>query len=178
MHILKSTKYLSLFLLIITLSCSNDEPLESNNDTTNGFFVGNAFYEGNYVYLIDENTEDNTPSDLGILLSNVDFLPDNIESGLDYLYVDYNGINFDIGEKQLLDYRILTNASKVNGFVPIDSGTKLLGNTFAGDPIATSYSFTIIELSANEIQFEFTFLRSDGVTITGGYTGNYSRIAF
>ena len=140
--------------------------------------MGDDFYDGNFVYLIDENTNDNSPSDLGILLSNVDFLSDNIESGLDYLYVDYKGINFDIGEKQLLDYRILTNASKVNGFVPIDSGTKLLGNTFAEDPIATDYSFTIVELSPDQINFEFTFLRMDGVAITGSYSGNYSRIDF
>ncbi|QNM86216.1 hypothetical protein H9W90_03590 [Polaribacter pectinis] len=42
---------------------------------------------------------------------------DNINSRIDYLYIDFRDVNFKIGEKVLFDYRITENASRVNNFI-------------------------------------------------------------
>lgn len=165
-----------LFICLLTLSaCSSSNDNDDDNQTTNGFSVGNDFYSGTYVYLNDENIENDNPSDLAIILSDTFLLEDNIDSGINYMYVDYRGVDFEAGDKTLLDYRITENCSRVNGFM--QGGTRLLDNTFNSGLNATQISFTINSVTDTTVDFEFSFTREDGTIISGQYSGNYTNVS-
>lgn len=162
-------------MVLFIFSCStngNDDKEKNNSD--NGFHIGNKFFNTPHVYLNDENTNTDDPSDLAIILSNKYLLVESIESGIDYLYVDYRGINFDTGEKELWDYRMTENASRANNFM--QGGTRLLDNAYNSNLNATQISFIINTLSATNIDLEYSFTREDGELINGKYSGEYINI--
>lgn len=173
---MKSFKRLSLFIFtLLFIACSSDDDSTTPPSNTNGFTVGDTFFSGNYVYLNDENIINNNPSDLAIILSDTFLLEDNIDGGINYMYVDYSGVDFEVGEKTLLDYRITENASRENGF--ITGGTRLLDDTFNSGLTATQISFTINSLTNSTINFEFSFTREDGEIIEGQYSGEYTNVS-
>ena len=83
---------------ILILSCSSDDENNNENQIKGGIQVGNVFYETPYVYLNDENLIDDFPSDLAIIMSNKYLLVENIEDGINYMYVDYSGDYTDVSE--------------------------------------------------------------------------------
>lgn len=167
-----------ILLIICTslvFSCSNDDENTIPHSNNNGFTVGDSFFAGNFVYLNDENIVNNNPSDLAIILSDTFLLEDNIDGGINYMYVDYSGIDFEIGEKVLLDYRITENASRVNGW--IEGGNKLLDNASNTGLTATQINFTVNSITDNTINFDFSFTREDGEIIEGQYSGEYTNVS-
>ena len=168
-------KKLNLFIGILigltALSCSsNDE-----NQIKGGIQVGNIFYETPYVYLNDENLINDFPSDLAIIMSNKYLLVENIEDRINYMYVDYSGVDFESGEKELLNYRITENASRVNNL--IKGGVRLLEDNYGSDVNASEVSFIINSITSETIDFEFTFTREDGELISGYYSGDYTDVS-
>lgn len=152
-----------VILCMITLSCStnnNDEKSDQEN-----------FFSPTHAYIYDENIVDDNESDLAIMLSNKDLLPDNIPSGINILYVDYRGVDFDSGEKELINYRITENASRVNGY--IQGGTRLLEDNYNSNLNASQISFTINSISSTNISFTYSFTRLDGKIFSGNYSGTY-----
>ncbi|MFL0354788.1 hypothetical protein [Xanthomarina sp. GH4-25] len=166
-----------LFIGLTILSCSSDD--ENNNESENqikgGIQIGEVFFETPYVYINDENINDNNPSDLAIIMSNKYLLVDNIESGINYMYVDYLGVDFESGQKELLDYRITENASRVNNL--IEGGVRLLEDNFGSDLNATEISFIINSITTQTIDFQFSFTREDGELISGYYSGDYTDVS-
>lgn len=163
---------LLLTLSLLFNSCSkNDE----ENQTYGHFKVGDVIYNVTYAYINDENTLNDRPSDLAFILSNKDLTPDNISSGINIIYVDYRGIDFEAGSKDLLDYRITKDASRVNGL--INGGNKLLDNSFNSNLDAIQKDFVVNSISSTEIDIQFSFTREDGVLITGGYIGNFTNVS-
>ncbi len=160
---------------ILILSCSSDDENNNENQIKGGIQVGNVFYETPYVYLNDENLIDDFPSDLAIIMSNKYLLVENIEDGINYMYVDYSGVDFESGEKELLNYRITENASRVNNF--IEGGVRLLEDNYGSDVNASEISFIINSITSETIDFEFTFTREDGELITGYYSGDYTDVS-
>ena len=151
-----------VILCMIILSCStndNENPIQDN------------FFSPTHAYIYDENIVDDDASDLAIMLSNKDLLPDNISSGINILYVDYRGVDFESGEKLLINYRITENASRVNGY--IQGGTRLLEDNYNSDLNASQISFTINSISSTNISFTYSFTRLDGEIFSGNYSGTY-----
>lgn len=166
-----------LFGILIGLSiisCSSNDKNDENL-IKGGIQIGDVFYETPYVYLNDENINDNNPSDLAIIMSNKYLLVENIESGINYMYIDYFGIDFESGQKELLNYRITENASRVNNF--IEGGVRLLEDNYGSDLNATQISFTINSITTQTIDFQFSFTRKDGELISGYYSGEYTDVS-
>jgi len=155
---------LVILLCITILSCSTNENNDENPDE-------GSFFSPPHAYIYDENIVDDHESDLAIMLSNKDLLPDNISSGINILYVDYRGVDFDSGEKELYNYRITENASRVNGY--IQGGTRLLEDNYNSDLNASQISFTINSISSTNISFTYSFTRLDGEIFSGNYSGAY-----
>lgn len=164
----------TILIALFILSCSTNDN-DDKNDNNDGFQIGNKYFNTPHVYLNDENTSTNDPSDLAIILSNKYLLVENIESGVDYLYIDYRGVDFEIGEKELLDYRITENASRKNNLM--NGGTRLLDNAYNSGLNATQISFEINSLSSTDIDLEYSFTREDGVIISGNYSGEYINVS-
>ena len=165
-----------LFIGLTILSCSSDgDNNESENQIKGGIHVGEVFFETPYVYINDENINDNRPSDLAVIMSNKYLLVENIESGINYMYIDYLGVDFESGQKELLNYRITENASRVNSFIV--GGVRLLEDTFRSDLNATEISFVINSITNQTIDFQFSFTREDGELISGYYSGDYTDVS-
>lgn len=167
--------YVKLFLLTFILHSCSSENSSNNTENENGFKINNAFYSTSYVYLYDENTIDNNSSDLSIILSNQNLLGSDIASGINYVYIDFNGVSFEIGNKSIIDYKILQNASLTDGIV--ENGVTLLDDTSDSGFTAIQSSLNIISLSSTNIEFEFSFTREDGEIISGNYNGPFTDIS-
>ena len=172
---------LNLFFCLLTalmiLSCSTSDENEDQPSTDqNGFEIENTFFSTSIAYINDENTDDDQPSDLAIILTNKDLLNNtNIESGLNYLYIDFSGVNFDAGSKTIRDYRITENAS-YNGSI-IEDGNTILDDSFESGYNATASSLIINSVSSTSIDFDFSFTREDGEIISGGYSGAFTDLS-
>ncbi|PHR68801.1 MAG: hypothetical protein COA67_12145 [Lutibacter sp.] len=163
------------FLIALSIiSCSSDDNKEESQNQ-GGILIGNIYYDTPYAYINDENTLNSNPSDLAVILSNKELLPDNIDSGINILYVDYRGVDFEVGSKDLLNYRITKNASRVNGL--IQGGERLLEDNFNSDVNATQINFKINSISSTNIDVEFSFTREDGLLISGSYSGTYVNVS-
>ena len=165
-----------LFIGLTILSCSSDgDNNESENLIKGGIRVGEVFFETPYVYINDENINDSRPSDLAVIMSNKYLLVENIESGINYIYIDYLGVDFESGEKELLNYRITENASRANNLIV--GGVRLLEDNFGSDLNATEISFVINSITNQTIDFQFSFTREDGELISGYYSGDYTDVS-
>ncbi len=168
--------FLTLFCAILVFSCSSDD--DNSNDSTNfnnTFTINGSSYSVTNVYLNDENIVDNNPSDIAIIMSNIDLLTMSQPNGVNYVYFDFQGVELQVGTiTNILDYTILENASFTNS--EIDNGNTILDDTKSGF-MATNTSVTINSLSSNQIDFDFSFTREDGQIIAGNYSGDYTDIS-
>ncbi|WP_225037370.1 hypothetical protein [Winogradskyella sp. SM1960] len=165
-----------LFCALIAFSCSSDDDNnEGNNNTNNALtFNGTSFNVSN-VFLNDENTTDNNPSDIAIIMSNINLLTESQPNGVNYVYFDFPGVELQTGTiTNISDYTILENASFVDS--EIDSGNTILDDAENGF-MATNTILNINSLSPSQIDFNFSFTREDGEIITGNYSGNYTDIS-
>ena len=164
---------LSIFTVLNSCS-SNDDNEPAPNPTLNGFNFNGSFISTNNAFVNDENIADNQPSDIAIILSNVNLLEVNQNSGVSFVFFDFQGVDLQPGTiTQILDYRILENASVNNSIV--ENGTILLDDNENG-LTATNTSITINTVSSNQIDFNFSFTRVDGQIINGNYSGEYRNI--
>lgn len=167
--------YLGLLLLLITFSCSSDDDNSGNTQNINGFTFNGTFYSVPQVYINDENIIDNNPSDLTIIMSNVNLLTANQTSGVNFVYMDYTGTTFETGSiTSLPDYRIIENAG-INA-LEISGGTTLLDDNENG-LTANVTLLTINSISPTSIDFTFSFTREDGEVVSGNYSGSYTDIS-
>ena len=157
---------------LIILSCSSDD--NSNNENINGFEIEGSFFETSIAYLYDENISNDSPNDLAIILSNKSLLNGDINSGLTFFYLDFNGVDFQVGTKEVLDYRILENATLSNDLV--QGGNTILDDDDNSGFNATLSKLIINSISSTNIDFEFSFTREDGEVISGNYSGTYTDI--
>mgnify|MGYP006146938971 FL=1 len=159
--------------LMIFSSCSSDDDNGNTSiENQNGFNYNGTFYSTQFAFVSDENTVDNTPSDISIILSNVNPFETTQSSGLNFVFFDFEAVNIETGTITTFpDYRILENAH-LNDF-DISSGNTVLDDTENGF-MATSSSVTINSISDTNIDFDFSFTREDGETITGNYSGIYT----
>lgn len=165
-----------LFCILLAFSCSSDDDNnEGNNNSNNAFtFNGTSFNISN-VFLNDENTTDNNPSDIAIIMSNINLLTESQPNGVNYVYFDFQGVELETGViNNISDYTILENASFTNS--EIDNGNAILDDTLNGF-MATNTTVNINSLSSSQIDFDFSFTREDGEIITGNYSGNYTDIS-
>jgi hypothetical protein len=165
-----------LFCVLMAFSCSSDDDNnDGNNNSNNAFtFNGTSFSVSN-VFLNDENTSDNNPSDIAIIMSNINLLTESQPNGVNYVYFDFQGVELETGTiNNISDYTILENASFTNS--EIDNGNTILDDTLNGFT-ATNTTVNINSLSSSQIDFDFSFTREDGEIITGNYSGNYTDIS-
>ena len=163
-------------LLFLTACSSDDNNIEGNNNSTNSFtFNGTSFSVAN-VFLNDENTTDNNPSDIAIIMSNINLLTESQPNGVNYVYIDFQGVELQTGTivNNISDYTILENASFINS--EIDNGDIILDDTVSGFT-ATNTTVNVNSISSSQINFDFSFTREDGQIITGNYSGNYTDIS-
>jgi hypothetical protein len=127
------------------------------------------------VFLNDENTTDNNPSDIAIIMSNINVLTESQPNGVNYVYFDFQCIELKTGAiNNISDYTILENASFTNS--EINNGNTILDDTLSGFT-ATNTAVNINSLNSSPIAFDFSFTREDGEIITGNYSGNYTDIS-
>ena len=153
------------------LSCSSDNDSNNGNENSNGFNFNGTFYSTQFAFVSDENTVDNTPSDISIILSSVDPFQTTQSSGVNFVFFDFEAITIETGTiTEFPDYRMLENANLDN--LEIDGGNTILDDTQNGF-MSTSSSVTINSISETNINFDFTFTREDGEIINGNFSGTY-----
>ena len=163
-----------LLFSILILSCSSDDSSGNSNQNQNGFTFNGTFYEVQTVYINDENTTDNNPSDIGFSLVNKKSA--EINSGNDLnnvatLYFDFNAVNVEqTTYTNILDYNGKINANRTSG--SITGGTEILSDNETTLQ-ANNISVTINSITSTTVNFNFSFTRTDGQTISGQYNGNY-----
>ena len=83
-----------LFCAVIAFSCSSDDDNNdgNNNNNTNVFLFNGTSFSITNVFLNDENTTDNNPSDIAIIMSNIDLLTQSQANGVNYVYFDFQGV--------------------------------------------------------------------------------------
>ena len=165
-----------LFCALIAFSCSSDDDNnEGNNNSNNAFTFNETSFNISNVFLNDENTTDNNPSDIAIIMSNINLLTESQPNGVHYVYFDFQGVELETGAiNNISDYTILENASFTNS--EIDNGNTILDDTLNGFT-ATNTTVNINSLSSSQIDFDFSFTREDGEIVTGNYSGNYTDIS-
>ena len=166
-----------LFCAVIAFSCSSDDDNNdgNNNNNTNVFLFNGTSFNITNVFLNDENTTDNNPSDIAIIMSNIDLLTQSQANGVNYVYFDFQGVELETGTlTNISDYTILDNASFTNS--EIDNGNTILDDTINGF-MATNTTVNINSFNSTQIDFDFSFTREDGEIITGNYAGNYTNIS-
>jgi uncharacterized protein YcfL len=166
-----------LFTVLLVLSCSSDDDNNNgNNDNiTNSFLFNGTSFNITNVFLNDENTADNDPSDIAIIMSNINLLTESQSNGVNYVYFDFQGVELETGTiTNIPDYTILENASFENS--EIANGNTILDDTENGF-MATNTTVNINSFSSTQIDFDFSFTREDGEVITGNYSGNYTDIS-
>jgi hypothetical protein len=165
-----------LFCALIAFSCSSDDDNDgNNNNNTNAFLFNGTSFNITNVFLNDENTTDDNPSDIAIIMSNINLLTESQSNGVNYVYFDFQGVELETGTiTNIPDYTILENASFENS--EIANGNTILDDTENGF-MATNTTVNINSLSSTQIDFDFSFTREDGEIITGNYSGNYTDIS-
>ena len=168
-------KKLNLLIGILTafiiLSCSSDDNGDQPTANQNGFNFNGTFFSTQYAFVSDENIADDTPSDISIVLSNVNPLQTSVSSGVNYVFFDFEAVELEPGTiTEFPDYRILENANLSN--FEISGGNTVLDDTQSGF-MTTSSSVTINSISNINIDFDFSFTREDGQVISGNYSGTY-----
>jgi hypothetical protein len=161
-----------LLFSILILSCSSDD--NSGNSNQNGFTYNGIFYPVKNVFINDENTTDNNPSDISFSLVNKtvsEISSENDLSNITSLYFDFNAITIEqTSYTNILDYNARINASRTSG--NIVGGTEILSDNNA-ELQATNINITINSITSTTINFSFSFTKTNGQIISGQYNGNY-----
>lgn len=168
-----------LFVFCILFSCSDDDG--ARELAKYGFNYNSQFYVLNTASYVDENVEDEiTPSNLSIVLSNVNLTTSNAISNVTKLQFDFNGITLEKGTiAEITNYSI-----QINGFFvkntedenyTYNNGTFLL-NSLDPSLVATEKTVTIddVNLTESTISLTFSFTRADGQVFSGTYTGLFT----
>lgn len=166
---------LTLLFTIILMGCSPEDSTVPE-ENVNKFTFNDETYDLITAIINDENTTTNDPSDIGITLTN----KSNAESVSNVDLDDFTLIFFNLEAITLQNttYNNIENYDvSINGSV-IDSefnpGTVLLSDDNPeSDVYAQSGSVTITNFTAFNIDFTFTFTRTDGQVISGRYNGSY-----
>ena len=161
-----------LLFSVFLVACSSDDSSENSNQ--NGFTFNGTFYEIETVYINDENTADDTISDIGFNLVNK--TDSEIYSGNDLddlmsFYFDFQAVNLEeTTYTDILDYDALINASLINN--TIVGGTQILSDNEISLQ-ANDINITIHDITSTTVNFTFSFKRTDGKIIAGQYDGTY-----
>ena len=169
----KMKLFCGILIGFMIISCSSDDDNGNiPNENQNGFTFNGIFYSTQHAFVSDENTTDNTPSDISIILSSVDPFQTAQSSGVNFVFFDFEAITIETGTLTTFpDYQILENADLDN--LQISGGNTILDDTQNGF-MTSSSSVTINSISESNIDFDFTFTREDGETINGNYSGTYT----
>lgn len=167
-----------IFASLLLFSCgSDDTPTETPITPTpqqNGFNYNGNFYEIKTVYINDENTSDNNPSDIGFSFINKTSTEINGSNDLSQIAIinfDYNAVNVQSGTfTNVLDYDASINKNRVSG--TFDSGTSILDDNVSNLQ-ASNITFTVNSITSTTVNMTFSFTRTDGQVISGNYNGNY-----
>lgn len=172
----KLNLFIALFLGLTILSCSSDDDNGNTpEENQNGFNFNGTFFSAQNAFINDENIIDNTPSDISIILSNINPLQTTQSSGVNFVFFDFQAITIESGTiTEFLDYQILENADLIN--FEISGGNTILDDTQDGFMIISS-SVTINSITDTNIDFVFTFTREDGEIINGNYSGIYTSLS-
>lgn len=161
----------------ILFSCSDDE---ANRDLAKyGFEYNSGFYALNTATFQDENVEDEvTPSNLSIVLSNVDLTNFDVVSNITKLKFDFPGIILEEGTfTAFTNYSLQIEGSYTRNTADEDytfnDGTFLLNSAISGLN-ATEATLTIHNVGEDTIDLTFSFTRADGQIISGKYIGLYT----
>ena len=159
--------------LMIFSSCSSDNDNSNpSNENENGFSYDGTFYSTQFAFIIDKNTVDDTPSDISIILSNVNLYETEQSSGINYVSFNFDAVNIEtVTITTFPVYRISENED-LNDFY-LSGGNTILDGIESGF-MATSTSVTVNSISDTNIDFNFSFTREDGEVITGNYSGLYT----
>lgn len=166
-----------LFCALIAFSCSSDDDDNdgNNNNNTNAFLFNGTSFNITNMFLNDENTTDDNPSDIAIIMSNIDLLSQSQANGVNYVSFDFQGVELETGTiTNIPDYTILEDASFENS--EIANGNTILDDTTSGF-MATNTTVNINSFNSTQINFDFSFTREDGEIITGNYSGIYTDIS-
>ena len=161
-----------LLFSILMLSCSSDD--NSGNSNQNGFTYNGTFYAVKTVFINDENTVDNNPSDISFSLVNKtvsEISSENDLSNITSLYFDFNAVTIEqTSYTNILDYNATINASRTSG--NIVGGTEILSDNNA-ELQATNINITVNSITSTTVNFSFSFTKTNGQIISGQYNGNY-----
>ena len=161
-----------LLFSILMLSCSSDD--NSGDSNQNGFTYNGTFYEVKTVFINDENTADNNPSDISFNLVNKtisEISSENDLSNISSLYFDFNDVNVEeTTYTNILDYNAKINSNRTSG--NIVGGTEILSDNNT-DLQATNINITINSITSTTVNFSFSFTKANGQIISGQYNGNY-----
>ena len=167
---------IALMLTIIFVSCSpesnNSNPEEENNE----FTFNGVTYNLVSAIIVDENTDNNDPSEISISLFNKTSTEVTNNGDLDdvsFVYFDFEDTTIqNTTYTQIEDYDVSINGSIVDS--EFNPGTVLLSDDDSESNVyAQSASVTVTNFTAYNIAFTFTFTRMDGQVISGSYDGNY-----
>ncbi|MFD1095598.1 hypothetical protein [Salegentibacter chungangensis] len=166
---------LLLILLIPFLSCSpEEETTGGNNQPKNGFNFEGEFYPTDFAYFRDDNTVDDEPQEIAIVLGNIDFLKDSQDSGVNFIYLEVFQATLETGTlSSLNEYGIYYNTAFRDSKIDEETGEMVLNDDLNGGK-ARSIAVNIIEFTASRLHMEFSFTREDGKTVTGTYNGTYT----
>jgi len=162
-----------LFMAISYISCSSDDEIDPPIETVNGFNFKGEFFPTQHASIKDDNTSNDDPSNIAIILANVDPFATSRMTGVNYFYFAFEAINIEAGTiTPIYIYSLRENANLQDTL--ITDGNTILGHDDARiRNRAVSSSVIIHSISADEIDLDFEFTREDGEIITGNYKGTY-----
>ena len=135
------------------------------------------FYSTNFAYFQDDNTVNDEPQEIAIILGNVDLLNTNQDNGVNFIYFEVFQANLEIGTLSSLDeYEIFYNTSVNNQNINRDNGITVLKEDVNGI-MATSVTVNIKEFSDTNLNMDYSFTREDGKKVTGVYNGTYTDLS-
>lgn len=172
---MKILKPLIFILALVIVSCSSDD---DGMSTTNKIQIGNESFPVNSVFL--ETRNDNTfmyffnKSEAEILanLTNGQTL-----NNVNYMYLEINQAPLDLTTYHLeaiTDYELITDSTLIadelddNGTLVLESDDAILS--------ASTASTSITSFTAEALSLNFSFTRTDGLEVTGNFSGNYSSL--
>ena len=87
-----------IFTVLLVFSCSSDDDNDngSNNNNTNAFVFDGTSFSVTNVFLNDENTADNNPSDIAIIMSNINLLTESQPNGVNYVILISKVLNWKL----------------------------------------------------------------------------------
>lgn len=127
------------------------------------------------MYVYDENTENDNPSDISINMVNktaAELSGGGDLSGVNWIYFDFSDVQIQQATYTILDYDIKNDFSVIGGSQI--GGNQILSNSTEDTSLeASNKTVTINGITSSTINLSFTFTRNDGQIISGHYSGSY-----